>query len=207
MEDVAELDVIARAYVRLVLAIGEHDADYVDAYYGPVELREAVRSATPSLDELVARAESLVAAVESMPTEGIGGVVRLRRDYLVAQIRAVAARVGILRGTDLGFDDEAEALYDARPPSWPDQHFAELIAELDGLLQGTGPVVQRYAAFRDGYVVPPDRLDAVFRAAVDEARERTQRHLELPEGESFAIEYVTGRSWSGYNWYQGATRA
>src|SRR5580765_6396724 len=25
----------------------------------------------------------------------------------------------------------------------------------------------------------------------------------LPDGESFTVEYVTNRSWSGYNWYQG----
>ena len=29
-------------YVRLVLAMGQHDADYVDAYYGPPEWRTEV---------------------------------------------------------------------------------------------------------------------------------------------------------------------
>ena len=32
---------------------------------------------------------------------------------------------------------------------------------------------------------------------------RTRGHVELPEGESFVVEYVTDQSWSGYNWYQG----
>jgi hypothetical protein len=27
--------------------------------------------------------------------------------------------------------------------------------------------------------------------------------MSLPEGESFALEYVTGTSWNAYNWYQG----
>ena len=31
----SELDAVAEAYVRLVLAIGRHDEDYVDAYFGP----------------------------------------------------------------------------------------------------------------------------------------------------------------------------
>jgi hypothetical protein len=30
---------VAERYVRLVLALGQHDADYVDAYYGPPEWR------------------------------------------------------------------------------------------------------------------------------------------------------------------------
>ena len=32
---------IAESYVKLVLAVGQHDADYVDAYYGPPEWRAA----------------------------------------------------------------------------------------------------------------------------------------------------------------------
>jgi hypothetical protein len=29
----------------------------------------------------------------------------------------------------------------------------------------------------------------------------------LPQGESFTVEYVTKKSWSGYNWYQGGFRS
>ena len=31
--------------------------------------------------------------------------------------------------------------------------------------------------------------------------------MELPPGEQFTVEYVTGKSWSGYNWYQGDFRS
>jgi hypothetical protein len=31
------MNTIAERYVKLVLAVGQHDADYVDAYYGPPE--------------------------------------------------------------------------------------------------------------------------------------------------------------------------
>ena len=30
---------ISREYVRLVLALGPHDPDYVDAYYGPGDIK------------------------------------------------------------------------------------------------------------------------------------------------------------------------
>jgi hypothetical protein len=43
----------------------------------------------------------------------------------------------------------------------------------------------------------------VFQAAIEGCRARTAAHLTLPPGESFTVEYVTGKSWSGYNWYQG----
>ncbi len=31
------MNALAERYVKLVLALGQHDADYVDAYYGPPE--------------------------------------------------------------------------------------------------------------------------------------------------------------------------
>ena len=52
-------------------------------------------------------------------------------------------------------------------------------------------------------MIPPDRLDAVFRAAIDECRKRTLERTELPADENFEIEYVKGKSWSAYNWYKG----
>ena len=43
---------ISREYVRLVLALGKHDRDYVDAYYGPEDLKNEAEAAalgsTPS---------------------------------------------------------------------------------------------------------------------------------------------------------------
>ena len=38
-------------------------------------------------------------------------------------------------------------------------------------------------------------------------RARTLQHVTLPAGESFTVEYVTNKSWSGYNWYQGNYRS
>ena len=47
----------------------------------------------------------------------------------------------------------------------------------------------------------------MFKAAIDGCRSRTLQHIQLPPGESFTVEYVTGKSWSGYNWYQGNYRS
>ena len=38
------LNPFAESYVRLVLALGEHDGDTVDAYYGPATWREEAKS-------------------------------------------------------------------------------------------------------------------------------------------------------------------
>jgi hypothetical protein len=47
----------------------------------------------------------------------------------------------------------------------------------------------------------------VFKTAIDACRQRTLEHIELPNSERFSVEYVTGKSWSGYNWYQGNYRS
>ena len=38
---------LAERYVRLVLAVGQHDADFVDAYYGPPAWKRGRRPGMP----------------------------------------------------------------------------------------------------------------------------------------------------------------
>ena len=42
-----------------------------------------------------------------------------------------------------------------------------------------------------------------MRAAIAECRRRTVEHIALPADERFTLEFVTGKSWGGYNWYKG----
>ncbi|MEM6413018.1 MAG: hypothetical protein AAF683_15960, partial [Pseudomonadota bacterium] len=46
-------------------------------------------------------------------------------------------------------------------------------------------------------------LQPVFDRAIAECRARTAVHFDLPEGESFRMEFVNDKPWSGYNYYQG----
>ena len=58
---------IAQAYVKLVLAMGQHDKDYVDAYYGPPEWQEQVAAAKKSLDAIREEAMDLFYRSRSLP--------------------------------------------------------------------------------------------------------------------------------------------
>ena len=53
------LDAIARDYVRLQLEIGARDEGYIDAYYGPPEVRAAAAANPRSLEELQPAVEAL----------------------------------------------------------------------------------------------------------------------------------------------------
>ncbi|HSP05795.1 MAG TPA: hypothetical protein VLR94_01400, partial [Acidobacteriota bacterium] len=127
----------------------------------------------------------------------------LRYQYLEKQLVAVQARIEMLQGRKLTFDEESAALYDATAPAHPESWFQERLAEVDALLPGPGALIDRYATFRSNFVVPPEKLDAVFGTAIEECRRRTGSQTRLPEGESFRVEYVRDKAWSAYNWYQG----
>ena len=203
---VTPMDRIAEDYVKLVLDVGQHDADYVDAYYGPPEWKAAAAKGKQPLPALATRATALLRQLDTMPAPS-DEMLRLRRQYLARQLSSAGARLRMLQGERLTFDEESRALYDAVAPTHPASHFEAIVARLEKRFPGDGPLVDRFEAYRRAFVIPKDRLDRVFRLAIDACRERTARHLTLPATETFTVEYVTGKTWSGYNWYQGGFRS
>src|ERR1044071_5053250 len=96
---------IAEAYVKLVLAMGQHDPDYVDAYYGPPEWK---RQEKKPLDAIARDATRLLDQLTKIP-ESTDEMEQLRGRYLTKQLFALAARVRMLKGEHLKFDEESQA--------------------------------------------------------------------------------------------------
>src|SRR5437868_2005353 len=98
------MNTIAERYARLVLALGQHDADYVDAFYGPAEWKtEAERRKMP-LKDIGAAADRLLADIPpSSDADRRDELAPLRHDYLKRQLEALRARVRMLEGTTLTF--------------------------------------------------------------------------------------------------------
>ncbi|HYK05464.1 MAG TPA: hypothetical protein VE974_27175 [Thermoanaerobaculia bacterium] len=198
----ASLDTHAHEYVRLVLALGEHDADWVDAYYGPPELREAAKGEKRTLGDIHAAATALRAEVESVPVPA-DRIVALRRNYLLEQLTALVTKTEMLQGKTFSFDEEVRRLYGVVLPRREDAHFERVLQELERAVPGEGSLLERVEAYRSRFYVPADKVDAVIQAALKECRVRTLAHIELPAAESFSLEYVKDKPWSGYNWYKG----
>jgi hypothetical protein len=150
-EPVPSMDEIAKGYVRLVLAVGRHDPEYVDAYYGPPKWRAEAEARDRSLPDLRADADALLVALERQPVgpgEGADGVEmeRRRRRFLARQLEAVAARIDLLAGREMSFDEELRALYDAVAPRYGLEYFEETLDRLEESLPGEGHLAGRLGA-------------------------------------------------------------
>ncbi|HEV7347091.1 hypothetical protein [Telluribacter sp.] len=200
-----KLNQIAERYVRLGLAIGQYDPAFVDAYYGPDSLQPVgAKSAQFPKDSLLGAVNNLIQELQpftdaSQPSD----TLRMRAEWMTKQLTAFDRRIRIATGEFATFDVESQGLFDVKAPVYSESHFQSLISRLDSLLPGTGSVQQRVQALSKKYLIPPARLDTVFKAAIQEARRRTNANFKMPADETFTLEYVRDKPWSGYNWYQG----
>jgi hypothetical protein len=200
-----DLNTAAGRYVHAVLALGKHDPDYVDAYYGPEEWKHEVDVAAWSVPIIRQHGEALLNSLRAITPPPGDAALALRHAYLTGQTGALIARCRMLEGWAPSFDEESRALYDATAPSYGADHFEGLLKDISAALPGDGDVADRYHTFLRRFIIPREKLDTVFNAAIQEGRLRSAAHIPLPAEESFTVEYVTGKSWSGYNWYKGGS--
>ena len=197
-----DMDDFAQEYLYLELSMGLHDGGHVDAYFGPDELKEAAETTALSLDQILKASKDLSARLSAVDP-GANEMLAMRIDGLVARLHALDTRIAINKDEYLDFDEESLALFGSTAPVNDASHFDAILQQLDALLPGEEPLAARVEAFNDQFVIPLERLPTVFETAMAECRKRTLEHVDLPEGESFTIEYVNDKPWSGYNWYQG----
>ncbi len=122
---------------------------------------------------------------------------------LLAAVRSARFRLDMIDGVRAPFLEEAERLFALRPALPPLESFDPALARIAALAPGQGPLSERVEALRARYVIPADRLQVVMDRAIAECRRRTRAHYDLPANEAFHMEFVTNKSWSGYNYYQG----
>ncbi len=107
----------------------------------------------------------------------------------------------------MAFLDEVESCYGVRP-EWVDHDvYAEAHRRLDAVLPGSGPLAERYDAWRTTHHIPVDKLPAAVHTLAEAFRERTAAAFGLPEGEHVEFELVSDEPWSGFNYYEGGLRS
>ena len=201
------MDSIAESYVKLVLKVGVYDPDYVDAYYGPEEWKpvevEAGKQKEFPYDLLNGEVTSLISQLEKVNQNEFSSLEKLRYKYLEKQLFSVKAKIDLLSGKRMSFDEESEALYDAVAPVHDEEYFENILRKLDSALPGEGDIYERFNNYRKEFIILKDKLDVVFKAAIAECRRRTLKYIKLPSNEDFTLEFVTDKPWHAYNWYKG----
>ena len=197
---------LAESYVRLGLTIGHYDADFVDAYYGPDSLRPvAAKSASFPKDSLLNAVNAMQQQCQTFldSSQSNDSLTRKRAGWMSRQLVAFAERIRIFSGSFSSFNEESKQLFGVEPPSYSEDHFKALVSDLDRLLPGEGPIPERMQQLSKKFIIPKEKVDTVFKTAIEEARKRTRARYQMPSNESFLLEYVTDKPWSGYNWYKG----
>lgn len=187
-------------FVKLALRMGEVDSDYVDAYSGPKEWREAIKGTQVDTDNL---AKDIVGLRKKIGMLDVSSSENVRRKNLMKLLRAMAVRLDVVTGKPVSFDKEVSDIYDVKPPRYNLSEYDAVLAELDALVPGEGSVAEQVNNFRNKFAIPKDKLKPVFDRAIAECRARTSVYFDLPDREKFTMEFVTDKSWSGYNYYQG----
>ena len=197
------LDAVAVDFVRMTLEAGEREAGYVDAYYGPEAWAQAAKANPRPVSVLRQEAERLQAALGKIADRDLAADERRRKLFLKGQVKAAQTRLAMIAGDKFSFQDEAEGLFGVRPVLKPLKSYDPILARIDKLVPGQGDLAARVDAFQNRYVIPTDRLEPVMKAGIAACKAKTEEHIKLPEGERFDLSFVTGKPWSGYNWYQG----
>ncbi|MVZ98528.1 hypothetical protein EUU23_12570 [Sphingorhabdus sp. IMCC26285] len=194
---------IADAYIKLTLEAGTHEAEYVDAYYGPAALQDAAKANPRRLDVLLADARALTVKIDQALPSIKSDAERRRAVALRGMLVAAETRLQMLQGKKFRFNDEAKGQFATIPDLKPLAYYDALLANLEKLIPGEGTLASRVDVFNDRYIIPKDKLQPVFNAAIAECKRRTAQRIALPTGETFTMEFVTGKTWSGYNYYKG----
>ena len=126
----ARVDEVAETYVKLVLAVGQHDGDYVDAYYGPESWKEEAALTKRPLDDIKKQGEKAIDTLRHLATPASEEGVQLRHRYLLRQLQSLVSCIDLLAGRQMTFDEESKALYDAVAPTFAESHFKEILHQL-----------------------------------------------------------------------------
>ncbi|HVM55230.1 MAG TPA: hypothetical protein VM262_18740 [Acidimicrobiales bacterium] len=196
-----EVGVVER-YLELGLRLGKHIDGFVDAYFGPGDIKARVGAEPPDPPaKLAADSKRLLADIDDADLDAS------RRHFLRGQVQGLRTTARKLAGDPIGYYDEVETSYGVRPQKVPEDVFAEAHARLDATLPGTGPLAERLNAWRETQIVPTDTLRAAVSSIAEDLRERTGRQFGLPDGERVEFDLVTDQPWSGFNYFLGDLRS
>jgi len=199
MQDL-ELDEFAKEYLRLGLRIGKHINGYVESYYGPTEIKQAVdmeKLKSPKL--LLSDCNNLF----NLLTEQ--GFKDNRKNYFRKTLNAIETLLKKLNGDKISYIEFVTNLFDFKPKFYDENYFFSLKCEADEIYSGKGLLHERMSNYAIKRTVSKEKIKDFFTKAIMIAQEQTKGifHDFLPENERVTVNIIKDQSWGMYNWYQG----
>lgn len=190
-------------FVKLALAINEHLPGYVDSYFGPAEWQqEAQQAGKFPLPDLTQRVEQLTSELSQA-----NGWDPQRKDFLSHQIRAMQMSLRLLAGEEISLVEEVLAIYDVLP-TWRDEtQFLDYQHLLDEWLPQGDSLSQRLESWKKSLEISIEKAKELLPFVVTTLRERAHEKFDLPEDESFVVEFISDQPWMAYNRYLGGYRS
>lgn len=205
-QDIEVLNKAGENFVVLALSLGDYDENYVDAYFGPDSLKIKAKSLGLRLDDIKTKAKENLGKIQKLGIKSDS--LNYRKDFLINFYQSLLARVDYLSGKKMTFDEESKAIYGVVAPRFDSQFYSKILSSLDSVLpKGKGSIIERLTEFKNKFIIPEDKLDTVFKTAIAKTRSQTFKFIILPKGENFKLEFVKGKSWGAYNWFQGNSQS
>jgi len=185
-------------YIKLAFSIEEYMPGYVDSYFGPEELKaQAKQDEKIPLQNLTERTARLASDIFQADMDA------QRKDFLARQVTAMQMSVRLLGGEKVSLAEETQALYDIQP-GWKDESIVEEgHKELDSLLPPGNSLTERMQEWNRSLEIPIEKVKELVQVIIKRLRERTHKKFDLPENETFTLEFVSDQPWGAYNWYLG----
>jgi hypothetical protein len=189
----------AKTFLELALSMENHLPGYVDAYYGPEDIRRAVddKGKVP-LEELSSTLDQIIDL-----THQDTALTDERREFLSNELKAMRTTLRILKGEEIDIVEESMGLYGLVPVWTEESVFEGAHQDLKNLLPGSGPIAERMESFREKTIVPHENLKPIIEEIANDFRRRTAEVIALPEDEACEYSFVQDRPWGAYNWYLG----
>ncbi len=186
---------LAGRYVRLTLELARHQPSLVEAWLGQDDMMRGPRRPVAAIRS---ETSALLADLTPLtPAASSHDATRLR--YLTGQARALDAAAARLLGESVTFADQAQRTFGYRAPPRDGAALDALRTELSALLPGGGSLAERHTRFRRAAAVAPERVEAVFAAAVEWCRRAAGSHLPLPAGETLTTRAEDTAGWAAFS--------
>ncbi len=194
------LSEFGRDYLVLGLRIGKLIEGYIDAYYGPQELKEKVDNEDKkSPKNLIVTCKNLR---KELPNQSF---IEERFKFIKRILESMETSLEIISGVEIPFLEQVYRIYDIKPELVDDSVFYNLVEKIDEFYQGSGNLDERLNVVRKRRILTDDKIEESFKKAYRITHELTQELYGnlLAKSEQLKINFVNNEPWSAYNWYLG----